>query len=118
MSLSLFANGDIVKSDNPLPVTSSTRQFTGAPSSATVQTSGGDVATLAAREIVYIQNLGTNPLFVRRATGAASNAFHYVLAAAVAADDGTGGAIAIDDHVGVVSVAGTSPRFIAWKVAP
>lgn len=99
-----------------LPVATLAKQYTAAPDTATIETSGGDVFTLAAGEKGFVQNLGTNPLYVRKATGATSSAFHYALAAGAVADDGTGGSVEIDDHVGVVSVAGTSPRFLAWKV--
>lgn len=116
MSTKLFSDNDVVGTGNPLPVAASARQFTAAPSSHAILTAAGDVATLAKGEKAYIQNLGTNPLFVRRATGASAAAFHCVLKAGSAADDGTGGAISIEDHVGVVSVAGTAPRYIAWKL--
>lgn len=98
-------------------VSTSAKQATSAPSTATPGTTEADVLTLAAGERAYIQNLSTNPLFVRRATGASSSAFHYVLQAGTGADNGTGGVIQISDHVGVVSVAGTSPRYIAWKIS-
>lgn len=104
-----------VSNTDPLPI--SPKQYTSAPSSAAILTAAGDVATLAAGEKLFIQNLGTNPLYVRRATGASTTAFHYALVAGGANDDGTGGAVEVADHVGVVSVAGTSPRFIAWKVS-
>jgi hypothetical protein len=52
---------------------------------------------------------------VKRGAGATSSSFNYVLAASAEVDDGTGGSLVIDDFVGVVSVAGTTPRFIAWK---
>lgn len=90
-------------------------QTSTAPSSAAVITAAADI-TLAAGERLFVQNLGTNPLFIRRATGATTSAFHYVLQAAGTNDDGTGGSISITDHTGVVSFAGTSVRYIAWKV--
>jgi hypothetical protein len=103
---------------NPLPVTNfAERQTAAAPSTATVNASGGDLFTLAAGEIGYIQNLNVNPIFVRRATGAATNAFHYALAPGVAVDDGTGGSLRITDHVGVVSAVGTGFRAVAWKIS-
>lgn len=91
-----------------------TAQSTTAPSNSAPITTAADI-TLAAGDKLFIQNLGTNPLFVRRGTGATSSLFNYVLQGAGANDDGTGGAIPIDDFVGVVSFAGTSVRYNAWK---
>lgn len=90
-------------------------QTSTAPSNAAIQTANGDVLTLASTDIAYVQNLGTNPLFVKRGTGASASSFSYELQGAGAVDDGTGGAIVIEDWIGVVSVFGTSPRFISWK---
>lgn len=99
---------------HPLPVVGYSLQVTSAPSNSAPITSAADI-TLAAGDKLFIQNLGTNPLFVRRATGATSSLFNYVLQAAGTNDDGTGGALVIDDFVGVVSFAGTSVRYNAWK---
>lgn len=85
------------------------------PSNATIATAAGTAFTLEQNEIGFIRNLGTNPLFVKLGTGAASNSFTDVLKAGTANDDGLGGTIIIADFLGAVTVAGTSPRFIAWK---
>ena len=95
-------------------VTSSAKQFSTAPSNSVPITVAADI-TLVAGDVLTIQNLGTNPLFVRRGTGATSSIFNYTLQGAGAADDGTGGALVVDDFVGVVSFAGTSVRYNAWK---
>jgi hypothetical protein len=66
-----------------------------------------------------IQNLGTNPLFVLRGTGASNSVFHHVLKAGTSNDDGTGGSIAEENGViwtGVLSVAGTSPRYVVTEL--
>jgi hypothetical protein len=89
-------------------------QVSSAPSNFAPITVAADVV-LASGDQLFIQNLGTNPLFVKRGTGASSSSFNYVLAAAVAADDGTGGSLVIDDFIGSVSFAGTSVRYNAWK---
>lgn len=79
-------------------------------------TSAGDVlAVNASRKSWHIQNLGTNPLFVRLATGSSTSVFHMVLEAGVLADDGNGGVWEDDTHTGVVSVAGTSPRCVVME---
>jgi hypothetical protein len=113
-AIKLHANDATISTANPLPVATSSKAFTTAPSNSAPITAAADI-TLAAGDKLFIQNLGTNPLFVRRATGATSSLFNYVLQAAGAADDGTGGALVIDDFVGVVSFAGTSVRYNAWK---
>lgn len=86
-----------------------------APSNAAVATAAGTTFTLAAGETGFIRNLGTNPIFVKYGAGASSSDFTDVLAAGTGADNGTGAAIIIEDWIGAVSVAGTSPRFMAWK---
>lgn len=61
-----------------------------------------------------IQNLGQNPLFVRLGTGASTTEFTVVLKAATTNDDGTGGTFAQEAGViwtGIISIAGTSPRY-------
>lgn len=66
-----------------------------------------------------IQNLGTNPLFVRFGAGASSTVFHIVLKGATVQDDGTGGSVAQEVGTmwtGVVSIAGTSPRYTAMEL--
>jgi hypothetical protein len=89
-------------------------QYSNVPDSFAPQTAGGDILSIAIGQMGFIQNLGTNPLFVKLATTATSSSFSYILKAAASSDDGTGGISTIKDHIGVVSVAGTSPRFIAW----
>lgn len=66
-----------------------------------------------------IQNLGQNPLFVRLGTGASSTVFHVVLKASTANDDGTGGIVGQDTNViytGVITIAGTSPRYTVLEM--
>ena len=116
LSLEEIIQGVMAATKDALNFTSLAKQFSATPSSAAIQTSGGDVFTLVAGEKGFVQNLGTNPLFIRRATGASSSALHCVLAGGGANDDGTVAAIEIDDYIGVVSATGTSPRFVAWKL--
>jgi len=68
-----------------------------------------------------IQNLGTNPLYVLRGSGASTTVFHTVLKAGTSNDDGTGGSISEEDgtvYNGILTVAGTSPRYVATETAP
>ncbi len=69
----------------------------------------------------FIQNLGTNPLYILHGTGASTTVFTVVLAAGTVNDDGTGGAASQEDGVvynGIITVAGTSPRYTATEWAP
>lgn len=63
-----------------------------------------------------IQNLGTNPLFVRLGAGASTSVFHVLLKGGAGADDGTGGFFSDDLYTGIVSVAGTDPRCVVTEL--
>ncbi len=68
-----------------------------------------------------IQNLGTNVLYVLLGTGASTTVFHFALKASTGNDDGTGGSIAMESGViytGIVSIAGSSPRYTVTELAP
>ena len=74
-----------------------------------------------ARIAFSIQNLGQNALYIRLGAGASSSVFHTVLKAATANDDGTGGTYSMEAGAifnGLVSVAGTSPRYVVTELAP
>jgi hypothetical protein len=81
-----------------------------------------DTTALAAnanRGAWMIQNLGTNALFVRLGTGASSTVFNVVLKAGTGNDDGTGGSFAQESGViftGIISIAGTSPRYVITEL--
>lgn len=81
-----------------------------------ILTSGGDFFSANDnRRTVIVQNLGTNPLFVKFGTGASSSDFDVVLKGGTAPDDGLGGTVSFDvlSYTGTISSAGTSPRFTA-----
>jgi hypothetical protein len=73
------------------------------------------LADSGGRRIAWnIQNLGQNILYVLLGAGASSTVFHVALKAATSNDDGTGGTVGQESGViftGVISVAGTSPRY-------
>lgn len=81
-----------------------------------ILTAGGDVLQHESNRVAYsIQNLGTNPLFVKDGADASATDFTRVLAGGTADDDGDGASYETNSneiYTGVVSVAGTSPRFI------
>ena len=69
-----------------------------------------------ARVSYEIQNLGQNPLFVKEGASASATDFTRVLAAGTSANDnGTGGSYespAGQVYTGVITIAGTSPRYV------
>ena len=87
-----------------------------------ILTSAGTALASNPNRIAWsIQNLGTNPLFVLRGSGASTTVFHTALRGATSNDDGTGGSISEEAgtiYSGIITVAGTSPRFVVTEIAP
>jgi hypothetical protein len=78
------------------------------------------LAANKARGAWAIQNLGTNTLYVRLGSGASATEFHVALKGCTAQDDGSGGSLAQESGVvwvGVVTVAGTSPRYTVTELS-
>jgi hypothetical protein len=96
------------------------KQYAGVPSSFALLSADGTVFTLAAGEIGFIQNHSADaPLAVKYGASASTTSLSFILKACTAASDGSGGAVRIDNWVGVVSVAkmtGTA-SYSAWKQA-
>lgn len=68
-----------------------------------------------------IQNLGTNTLYVLLGSGASTSVFHYALKAGSGNDDGSAGSITQTSgtiYNGIITVAGTSPRYTVLEIAP
>ena len=62
----------------------------------------------------FIQNLGQNALFVKEGASGSTSDFTFVLAAGTANDNGTAGSKSSEPDgcwVGVITIAGTSPRY-------
>jgi len=73
------------------------------------------IASNSARSSWFIQNLGTNTLYVRRGADASTAVFHHALKAGSVNDDGTGGSVGDTTGViftGEISIAGVSPRYV------
>ena len=71
-----------------------------------------------ARSAWMIQNLGTNALFVLMGSGASTTVFHTVLKAGTGNDDGSGGSISQEAgtvYTGIITIAGTSPRYVVTE---
>jgi hypothetical protein len=79
------------------------------------------LAANPARVGFMLQNLGTNTLFVKYGAGATTSDFSVVLKVSSVADDGTGGILTSADtavYTGIITVAGTSPRYSVTELAP
>ena len=73
----------------------------------------------AARAAWSIQNVGTNPLFVRLGGTASSTVYHYVLKGGTGDSDGLGALVAQTTgtvFTGAISVAGTSPKYVVMEM--
>lgn len=79
---------------------------------------GTALAVNANRRWFIVQNLGTNPLFVKYGSAASSSDFDVALKAGTGADDGTGGTVTSDSvvYTGIITVGGSSPRFTATEI--
>lgn len=87
----------------------------------TIQSSTVAIAANSARIGWSIVNCGTNPLYVLMGSGASTTVFHIPLKAASVADDGSGGSCGQETGViftGIITVAGTSPRYTVVEFAP
>jgi hypothetical protein len=67
------------------------------------------------RKELFVQNLSTQELYVKYGQGATAESFNFVLAKNTETNAGDGGSISDQSYTGVVSVFGTSPRYIAWE---
>lgn len=86
----------------------------------TVQSGAGTALALNINRAGFmIQNLGTNPLYVCYGATASTSQFHQILKASAVQDDGSGGFVAMMEGVvftGLISVAGTSPRYCVLEI--
>lgn len=86
-----------------------------------IQSSTTALEANPARIAFSIQNLGTNELFVLLGSGASTSVFHTVLKKGTGNDDGTAGSYSMESgaiYNGIVTVAGTSPRYTVTELAP
>jgi len=82
-----------------------------------VTTAGTILNEFQDRREVIIQNLGTNPLFVKFGNDASVSDFDVILSGGTANDDGIGEKVSYNyvSYVGAISVAGTSVRCTATE---
>lgn len=79
------------------------------------------LATNPARIGWMIQNLGTNTLYVLMGAGASTTVFHLALKSGTGNDDGSGGSFvqsAGTIYTGIITIAGSSPRYTVTEIAP
>ena len=79
------------------------------------------IASNAARLAWNIQNIGMNILYVLLGSGASTTVFHVALKAGTANDDGTAGSVGQEQgiiYTGIITIAGTSPRYTVLEQAP
>jgi len=78
-----------------------------------ISAAGTVLSANEARSNYFIQNCGTNPLFVKEGANASTSDYTFILAAGTVNDNGTGGSKSSEAEgcwTGVISVAGTTPR--------
>lgn len=90
------------------------------PTPATGATAGTVFTADTARVYFQIQNVGTNPLYLKLGTGASSTDYHEILKAGTGALDGSGGLYKSGTvvYTGAVSVGGTAPTYVAYQIKP
>lgn len=85
-----------------------------------ILTSAGTVlAKKADRRSWMIQNVGTNPVFVRIGGTASTTVFHFILKGGTGDSDGMGGSYTEDGsgtvHSALISIAGTTPKVVVTE---
>lgn len=84
-------------------------------------TAGIALASNNARIGFAIQNVGTNPVFIRFGGTASSTVYHFVLKGGTADNDGLGGSLTFTSGTifsGDVYFAGTTPKIVCLEIAP
>lgn len=87
----------------------------------TIQSSATALAANSARIGWQIENLGTNTLYVLLGSGATTSVFHHPCKAGTGNDDGSGGSYGQETGViytGIITIAGSSPRYVVTEFAP
>lgn len=112
--LRAITNGSASSAGTTIPATVSS-----ANTPSIVTSAGNALAANTSRKGWMIQNVGTNPIFVRLAASASSSVFHVVLKGGSGDSDGLGASYEQMSGViytGIVSVAGTTPKFVVTEL--
>ncbi len=84
-----------------------------------IQTGATALAANASRKGFLIQNVGTNPLFVRFGDSASTTVFHVVLKGGTGDSDGLGASYEQMSGIvysGLITIAGTSPKYVVTEL--
>ena len=84
-----------------------------------ISSSATALSANSARAGWMIQNVGTNPLFVLLGSGASTTVFHRILKGGSADSDGLGadmGQMEGTVYSGVITIAGTSPKYVVTEL--
>lgn len=77
------------------------------------------LAANPSRCAIKLSNLGTNTLYVKFGTGATTSDFDFPLSPGTVNDDGKGASYESPElyiYNGIITVAGTSPRYVVMEV--
>ena len=77
------------------------------------------LASNPARASWSIQNVGTNPLFIRLGADASTTVFHHILKGGTGDSDGIGASIFQDTgaiYTGVITIDGTTPKYVVTEI--
>lgn len=84
-----------------------------------VTSAGNILSSNESRKGFIIQNVGTNPVFIRFGGTASSTEFHVVLKGGTGDSDGNGGSYSQCEglcYQGIVSIAGTTPKVVVTEL--
>lgn len=84
-----------------------------------ILTSAGEVIAAGDKYSWSIQNVGTNPVFVRLGGTASTTVFHYVIKGGSGDSDGLGGSVGHEGSTvftGSVTIAGTTPKVVVTQL--
>jgi hypothetical protein len=84
-----------------------------------ILTATGGLSANSRRGGWSVQNVGTNPLFIRLGGTASDTVFHYILKGGTGDSDGLGAMVsqtAGTVFTGQISVTGTSPKYVVMEL--
>jgi len=81
-----------------------------------VRTGNGAIFPAQSRNLVYVQNLSTNVLYIALSGTASPSNYSLVLGGGNSSGDGSGGIFTSDSFYGTISVSGSSPSYLAWEM--
>ena len=112
---------ELLTDDNGVVLTSTVAKPSSSVNTPSIQTGATALAATAAgvtRKSFMIQNVGTNPLFILLGSGASTSVFNALIKGGTADSDGLGGSYSPSGftYSGIVTVAGTSPKYVVTEI--